>query len=216
MEEITVYVDGLEEPKNPGGVATGGYIIHIPRSDPIRWCGVLGEGEEFSNNCAEYFAVDSALKWLIDNNLNHRKVVINSDSRLVVNQLSGNWSVRGGLYAPYYRSVEAKLNFFDHIAFKWIPREENTEADALSRQAYEGYCRDKGREPVYGSHTRFTGAEKMTNKQLHYISILAGKYGSEIFDVLAPNKDIGDLTIPEASILIEKLKKLSGSKRFES
>ena len=134
---IVVYVDGLCEPVNPGGTATYGYVIRNDDGrDIARKSGVVGKGPEMSNNVAEYAALCEALRFLISEKLARLPIEIRSDSRLVVNQMKGEWKFHKGLYAQKYRDAKALATQFDRVKFGWIPREENKEADALSREAY--------------------------------------------------------------------------------
>lgn len=72
------------------------------------------------------------------------KITVKSDSQLVVKQMCGSWKCRGGLYAAkYYEAIELAKQF-KNIRYMWIPREQNLEADAQSRMAYEDYCKEKG------------------------------------------------------------------------
>lgn len=143
---IEVYIDGACEPVNPGGVGTWGYVIYI---EEILWdkqYGVVGEGRGISNNVAEYSALIHALEKLIEANITREPVIVYSDSNLLVNQMSGKWSAKGGMYYRYYKKARKLKIFFRNIRFVWIPREKNKEADELTRKAYEEYCKTKGGE----------------------------------------------------------------------
>ena len=132
-----VHVDGLCEPVNPGGTATYGYIIRNDAGrDIARKSGVVGKGPEMSNNVAEYAALCEALRFLISEKMTRLPIEIRSDSRLLVNQMKGEWKFHKGLYAQEFTDAKALVTEFDRVKFKWIPREENEEADALSREAY--------------------------------------------------------------------------------
>ena len=142
---IEVYIDGACEPVNPGGVGTWGYVIYI---EEILWdkqYGVVGEGRGISNNVAEYSALIHALEKLIEANITREPVIVYSDSNLLVNQMSGKWAAKGGMYYRYYKKARKLKIFFRNIRFVWIPREKNKEADELTRKAYEEYCKTKGR-----------------------------------------------------------------------
>jgi len=62
---------------------------------------------------------------------------------LVVNQMKGKWKARKGLYIGKYEEARQLSTHFPELGFKWIPRELNEEADALSREAYE-----RARQPL--------------------------------------------------------------------
>ena len=88
-----------------------------------------------TNNVAEYAALIRALK-RINDLIPEGQVIVHSDSRLVANQMRGDWQVRAPLIVPLYRQAMA-LAAGRNIIFEWIPREKNTEADHLAHKAYE-------------------------------------------------------------------------------
>ncbi|MEM0287233.1 MAG: ribonuclease HI [Nitrososphaerota archaeon] len=137
---IEVYIDGLTEPVNPGGITTYAFVVYENREKLHEQADIVGQGEGFSNNVGEYAALLAALRWLLENNLTSG-IEIKSDSRLLVNQMNGVWKVRRGYYIKTLEQVKEVLKEFQNIKFIWIPREENTEADMLSRMAYERYRR---------------------------------------------------------------------------
>ncbi len=134
---IVVHIDGLCEPVNPGGTATFGYLIRQDDAVLARKSGVVGKGPAMSNNVAEYAALCEALEFLLKKNLEDLPIEVRSDSRLVVYQMSEKWKFHGGLYAEKHNEAERLAAEFNRLSFKWIPREENEEADGLSREAYE-------------------------------------------------------------------------------
>ena len=138
---IEVYTDGLCQPRNPGGVATFGFQI-IKDGRRIREeYGVVGEGEEMSNNVAEYVAVQKAAQWLVSNGLASEDVLFKSDSKLVVNQMNGEWKVDKGLYVEYYDRAADAVRKLTRTRFTWIPREQNEYADSLTEQDYREHNR---------------------------------------------------------------------------
>jgi len=144
-----VYVDGLCEPRNPGGVASYGFVIYSGNEKLHEQSGVVGEGLGMSNNAAEYAALLEALDWLSGQGLKDEKVVVRSDSRLLVNQMNYQWRSHGGLYVDKYSEALKLVSNFSKISFVWVPREQNGEADSLSRKAYEEYRVNKGARPRY-------------------------------------------------------------------
>jgi len=134
---IVVHVDGLCEPINPGGTATFGYVIRDDsRGVLARKSGVVGKGPPMSNSVAEYAALCEALEFLLKGKLEYSVIEVRSDSTLVVNQMSGNWKFRKGLYHEKYLEAARLCARFAKLRFRWIPREENEEADQLTREAY--------------------------------------------------------------------------------
>lgn len=135
---IQVNIDGLCQPINPGGIACYAFVIRS-NSKTIH-CGYGVAGEPFSkdstNNIAEYTALVRALEWLVEHNHVSDKVEIKSDSKLVVNQMGGIYKVKGKRIVPLYKQVLLLKTKFSDIQIKWIPREENKEADRLTNIAY--------------------------------------------------------------------------------
>ena len=86
---------------------------------------------------AEYAALCAALQFLLTKKLEDSIIEVRSDSALVVNQMSGNWKFRKGLYHEKYLEAVRLCARFAKLRFRWIPREENEEADRLTREAYD-------------------------------------------------------------------------------
>lgn len=135
---IEVYFDGLCQPVNPGGIACYAFIVKSNGKTIHSDYGVAGEpfSNDATNNVAEYTALAKALEWLVASNLAQDKVVIMSDSQLVVNQLGGNYKVKGKRIVPLYKQVLLLKTKFPDIEIKWVSREQNREADRLTNIAY--------------------------------------------------------------------------------
>jgi ribonuclease HI len=142
---ITILCDGLCEPRNPGGWACWAWLARSPKGATLQSAyGCLGHGFEMTNNRAEYAAVIEALTYassrldlLVDRKLG---IAIQSDSQLVINQVTGAARInKTHLAALRQHIIELEGQFSDRgvpLSFAWIPREENADADALTRQAY--------------------------------------------------------------------------------
>jgi ribonuclease HI len=135
---IEVYFDGLCQPVNPGGIACYAFVARSNGKTLHSNYGVAGEpfSPDSTNNVAEYTALAKALEWLVANNLTSDKIVINSDSQLVVNQLQGNYKVKGKRIIPLYKQVLLLKKKFSDVEIRWVPREQNREADRLTNIAY--------------------------------------------------------------------------------
>jgi ribonuclease HI len=149
---VTVYVDGLCEPFNREGLATYGLVVYIDGSKVHEGCGVVGSGRGFSNNVAEYSGLVAALVYLLERGLEKEEVTVRTDSMLVANQMSGRWRVKGGLYLSRYIEAEKLARNFPKLRVEWVPREENWEADSLSREAYEDHRAKNGPPARYRRH----------------------------------------------------------------
>jgi ribonuclease HI len=55
--------------------------------------------------------------------------------------MSEEWKVKGGGYVEKLKEARDLMKEFGSISFEWIPREQNAEADLLTRIAYEKHRR---------------------------------------------------------------------------
>lgn len=86
-----------------------------------------------SNNAAKYEALIAGLKTTPSLGVCYLRV--KEDSQLVINQVNGRCTCNKAHLAAYLTKVKKIELSFDAIEFKYIPREENTEADELSTLA---------------------------------------------------------------------------------
>lgn len=153
--KICAYIDGLTEPRNPGGVAAYGISIILDGEEIKTFKGVIGEGAGMSNNVAEYGALIALCKVLAGFGMTpYHEVQIKGDSQLVINQMRGIWRIKSGMYVKWAEEAmsllkELQVKYQWVVYLDWIPREQNVRADQLSREAYEGYCKERGMKVKY-------------------------------------------------------------------
>ena len=134
---VVVYVDGLSQPRNPG-TGTYGYVIYEGQKKLAEGAGLAGY--EVTSNFAEYAALAEALKRLKEMKV-EGDVLVKSDSKLLVGQMSQGWEAKGGAYLSKLKEAKDLLREIGSVSFEWIPREMNAEADLLTRMAYEEHRR---------------------------------------------------------------------------
>ena len=144
------YFDGLCEPRNPGGVATYGYVIDKDGTAIKKGCTAIGQGKGMTNNVAEYSGMLRVAEWLKEQNIED-KIIIKGDSQLAINQMKGIWQIKSAT-SRYFVPKIHKLLQGKKVTFMWIPREQNDEADMLSRVAYKRYRNAK--IGIYGRENR--------------------------------------------------------------
>lgn len=129
---IEAFFDGSCEPKNPGGHAAWGALVKVDGEAVWEGGGYCGVGPAMSNNVAEYSGALAALTKAAEY---PGVILLRGDSKLVIMQLQGKWSVNGGLYHPFYlKAKEVYDREKSRLKLQWIPRDENSECDALSKQ----------------------------------------------------------------------------------
>ena len=129
-ESVVVAIDGASR-GNPGPAAIGVAVMRDGR--PVR---EIAEAIGVTtNNVAEYRAFLRALEEAAA--LGARRVRVQSDSELLVRQLSGRYKVRSPQLVPLHRMALARRREFDEVSVVHVPREQNREADALANQALD-------------------------------------------------------------------------------
>lgn len=123
------WFDGATKHTNPGIRGIGG-VLKGPAGERIEVCQEIGMG---SNNEAEYAALlavlDAAVEAKIEN------LVVHGDSQLVVRQVNGEWFIKAKELVPMCKTALELKAQIPNVTIRWIPREENSEADALSKKA---------------------------------------------------------------------------------
>lgn len=125
---------------NPGGDMTiGGLIYEV---DEQKKEIVFEFTEKFysyefpngtSNNVAEILALNKLLSFFIIEKITHKQIEIFGDSQIVINRMISRKRNGKGIFIPYINDGIDLLREFDDIKFQWIPREQNTEADLLTK-----------------------------------------------------------------------------------
>lgn len=127
--KVVVEADGGSR-GNPGPAGYGAIVFDEDGQDLMDRRGFLGVT---TNNVAEYEGLIAGLTAARE--LGATIVEVRMDSKLVVEQMNGNWKVRN----PGLRPLAAKANElalgFEAVTFTWIPRGENVRADALANEA---------------------------------------------------------------------------------
>jgi ribonuclease HI len=133
--EWTLAVDGGAR-GNPGPAGAGA-VLTAPDGRVAATCSrPLGR---LTNNAAEYEALLLGLALASEHGA--RRLIVRSDSELLVRQLEGAYRVRApGLKALHERAVAA-LAAFERVTLDAVPREQNAAADRLANEAMDRAAR---------------------------------------------------------------------------
>ena len=130
-----VYIDGASR-GNPGESGIGVLVIRPDASrEEIRE--YIGRG---TNNEAEYKALIKALAYLVAERT--PTVKIHTDSQLVASQMNGLWKVKDPKLRILHSEAKKLVSLIPTFEIEYIPRENNTEADALANEAIDRYFND--------------------------------------------------------------------------
>ena len=135
VDVLTIHIDGAAR-GNPGPASAGVLIEHKNQS-PIKEGIYLGEK---TNNQAEYIALAYAL-FLIkkahkDQDMEKVKLIIYSDSQLLVRQMNGLYKVKNESLARIKKNIDIALHNIHHTIIH-VARENNKEADNLANIAID-------------------------------------------------------------------------------
>jgi ribonuclease HI len=120
------YIDGAAR-GNPGPAGAGVYV----EAEGDRPVEELFEGlGNQTNNVAEYSALLLALTRAIE--LGADDVEVRSDSRLLVEQVNGNFKVKAAHLKPMVADALVRAKRFRKFRLIHVPREQNKKADRLA------------------------------------------------------------------------------------
>lgn len=123
MSEVVYHFDG------GGGGVDGPCGWGWVRDDGMAGCGALPPSA--SSNEAEYTALTMAIHdahRLFSQQGEHEFVFL-GDSKLVVEQVNGNWKVHSNKLRPYVNNIQMLLDGLPEWRLCWIPRKKNSRAD---------------------------------------------------------------------------------------
>ncbi len=95
-------------------------------------------GPDYTNNKAEYTALLFGLKLLKNLKLDVAELEIISDSKLVVEQVRGNYEVKSDDLKVLHSSVTELLKEIPSFKITFMPRKYNKFADSLARKPLTG------------------------------------------------------------------------------
>ena len=123
--ELLIYCDGGAR-GTPGPAAIGAVVLDPSTDPPTRLATVSERIGVATNNVAEYRALVAA-----------RRIRVRADSQLLIRQLEGRYRVKQAHLRPYYERARELLSEYHDVDLGHVPREQNTEADALVNAALD-------------------------------------------------------------------------------
>lgn len=118
---------------NPGPSGSGAVVIDANTGEILREIALfVGVG---TNNRAEYLALEAGLRAVNEIDPTAELLVL-MDSKLVIEQSAGRWKIKH----PDMRELAMRVQSLvgdRRITWQWIPREQNSRADALANRAMD-------------------------------------------------------------------------------
>lgn len=117
---------------NPGPAGIGA-VLMTPDGEPIGE--VARSLGHTTNNVAEYEAVIAGLELAREKGVTD--IDICADSKLVVNQLNGEWKIKNDRLRGLAVKARRLMNSFEKARITHVRRAQNERADALANQAMD-------------------------------------------------------------------------------
>ncbi len=128
---IVAYIDGGSR-GNPG---LAGYGVRVEDVNSALIRELHGALNHATNNVAEYEGLLAALRFALAEG--HRRVLVRSDSQLLVRQMRGEYRVKNEGLRPLHREARELSRRIGSVEFEHIPRALNAEADRLANKAMD-------------------------------------------------------------------------------
>jgi broad specificity phosphatase PhoE/ribonuclease HI len=125
---------------NPGPAGYGAVVRDAATGDVLaERSGGLGST---TNNVAEYSGLIAGLRAAAE--LGTTEIEVRMDSKLVVEQMTGNWRVRQPHLQPLASEAAALVRRFQRVRWRWVPRAQNQHADRLANEAMDAQAAAAG------------------------------------------------------------------------
>jgi ribonuclease HI len=128
---LHLHIDGGSR-GNPGDA---GFGVHVTTSEGEEVASLYGYLGLATNNVAEYQALLHGLRYALAHGA--RRVLVFSDSELVVKQIGGSYRVKHPAMVPLHREAVELMRRFDAVRVTHVRRESNKEADRLANRALD-------------------------------------------------------------------------------
>jgi ribonuclease HI len=163
-----IHIDGAAR-GNPGPAAFA-FVIQREGSPPIEENGLLGVT---TNNLAEYTALVRALERAAE--LGARRLIVHSDSELLVKQMNGAYRVKNPDIRVLYDRAKEVIERFEQVVIRHVRREQNSRADELCNQALDegGPKRRNEHRGNSDSATRNHASDNIREKAIHRLRVAA-------------------------------------------
>lgn len=137
LGELRLYVDGAAR-GNPGPAGIGAVAFDDQDREMFSLAEYIGEA---TNNMAEYVALVVGLEEARD--LDPKNLKIFSDSRLLVEGVKGNFTIKKPHLKVLNSRIKVLLESFSSVDVTHVKREANAKADALANQAIDEFASGK-------------------------------------------------------------------------
>jgi ribonuclease HI len=135
---------GGVRPAQKAGLMGYGWLIFKNERLVAQGHGVYGHSKAATSNTAEYLALIEGLEALCDMGIRGEPVRVIGDAKCVIEQMQGLAGVNSPDVRALFKRAQRLSAHFPHLAWEWRPREQNRDADSLTRRAIRQVHYDRG------------------------------------------------------------------------
>ncbi len=154
-DALQVNIDGAAR-GNPGPAAYGVLFRRLDGSVVHRFSKYIGRA---TNNVAEYYALIAALDYAAAHGIT--KVLVHSDSLLLVNQMRGIYKVKNPELRQLHERASKLARGLAYFRIDFVPRENNARADVLANEAL-----DQTKSRTSGAREKYLTGRLLSEKDL--------------------------------------------------
>ena len=123
-----MFFDGASRTGPKGNIIAGVGVVFISPKNHVLPC-AFSLTEPYSNNVTDYN--DLLIGLQLTQQMGVQYFETYGDSKLVINQVKGEYEVRHEDFVPYHHAVVQLANTFEGFYISHVSRLQNTKADAL-------------------------------------------------------------------------------------
>ena len=113
-----------------------GWLLERNGMEIARGFGLFLRKCKTGSNIAEYLALIDGLETLVDLRIGQEAIQIRGDAKCVIDQMTGFAGVSSPFTKKLNQQARTLAGQFTHLAWAWVPRNENRHADRLSRRSF--------------------------------------------------------------------------------
>jgi ribonuclease HI len=126
---VVLQFDGASK-GNPG---VGGSAAVLLKNGVLLHSRMYSHPHRVTNNVTEYYGLIIGLQLALENG--YTEICVEGDSKLVIEQVFGTWKCSHKNMIPLCEESKKLKALFKSISGRWIPRENNSEADKYANMA---------------------------------------------------------------------------------
>lgn len=157
----------LQENFIPSGFLGFGWLIYFNNVLIAYGYGIAARGIDATSNVAEYLGLIEGLEALIGMGVINQPVSVLSDANVIIHRMNGYATVGTFRDEPLHNRAVKLAQNVNVKQWRWVPRQCNYEADALSKKCFQELIND--RDEIEKALLLLEKNRLEKNDSLHYL-----------------------------------------------